>query len=152
MSIGTLTESGMGSMTEEQMHTFLTEQGVGILGLATEEVPYLVPLSFGFDGDSSLYFVYLLFGTGSQKETLTDETQQGRFVTYRAKSMHEWQSVSLTGTIHTISDDEWDTLQESMENAWHSDLFASASPMRGVEGYRFDIEDWTGVTYGVREE
>lgn len=151
MSISTIIESGMVSMNDEEIREFLTAEGVGILGIHDEEFPYLVPLSFGYDGDSSLYFVYLLFGTESRKETLTDESQRGRFLAYRARSMHEWRSVSLTGEITRIGDDEWETLQETMENAWHTDLFASAEPMRGVEGYRFDIDDWNGVKYGVTD-
>lgn len=149
MSIAAITESGIVSMDDDDIREFLTEQGFGVLALTDDEVPYLVPLSFGYDGESALYFVYLLFGTESRKETLTDRAGRGRFLTYRAKSMHEWQSASATGRLTAIGDDEWDELQETMENAWHSDLFASAEPMRGVEGYRFDIEDWTGVQYGT---
>lgn len=152
MSISAIVESGMVSMDDDQISDFLTQQGVGILGIPDEEFPYLVPLSFGYDGDSAIYFVYLLFGTESRKETLTDQAQRGRLLVYNARSMHEWQSVSATGQISAINDDEWDTLQATMENAWHPDLFSSATPMRGVRGYRFDIEDWAGVQYGVIDE
>jgi len=151
MSIAALTESGMSSMDDDEIGDFLTEQGVGILALNGEEVPYQVPLSFGFDGESSLYFVYLLFGTESRKESLTEATRRGHFLVFDATSMHEWQSVSATGDLAEIEDDEWPALQETMANAWHSDLFASADPMRGVSGYRFDVDEWTGVRYGVVE-
>lgn len=149
MSIAAITESGMGSMDDDEISEFLTDQGVGILAIGGEDGPYQVPLSFGFDGESSMYFVYLLFGTESRKETLTEETRRGHFLTFDATSMHEWQSVSATGELTEIDDEEWGTLQETMENAWHSDLFASADPMRGVSGYRFDVEEWTGVKYGI---
>ncbi|MEF8775592.1 MAG: pyridoxamine 5'-phosphate oxidase family protein [Haloarculaceae archaeon] len=151
MSIEALTESGMRSMNDEEIGEFLTDQGVGTLALQGEDVPYQVPLSFGFDGESSIYFVYLLFGTESRKESLSDETSRGHFLVFDATSMHEWQSVSLAGDLTEIDDEEWSDLQETMKNAWHSDLFASADPMRGVTGYRFDIDEWTGVQYGVVE-
>lgn len=149
MSVSAIVESGMVSMDDDQISEFLTQQGVGILGVPDEEFPYLVPLSFGYDGGSAVYFVYLLFGTESRKEDLTEQAKRGRLLVYSARSMHEWQSVSVTGQISGVDDDEWDTLQETMENAWHPDLFSSASPMRGVRGYRFDIDDWSGIQYGV---
>jgi nitroimidazol reductase NimA-like FMN-containing flavoprotein (pyridoxamine 5'-phosphate oxidase superfamily) len=153
MSISAMTESGLVLMDDDQISEFLTQNGVGILGIPDEEFPYLVPLSFGFDGDSTVYFVYLLFGTESRKETLTDQAERGRLLVYSAQSMHEWQSVSATGHISAVDgEDEWDTLQQTMENAWHSDLFSSATPMRGVQGYRFDIDDWSGIQYGIVDE
>lgn len=151
MSIAALTESGMTSMDDDEIRAFLTRRGVGTLALVGDGVPYQVPLSFGFDGDSAIYFVYLLFGTASRKETLTKETSRGHFLVFDATSMHEWQSVSATGSLTEIDDEEWDALIDTMENAWHPDLFASAEPMRGVSGYRFDVDDWSGVQYGVVE-
>ncbi|SFC64968.1 hypothetical protein SAMN05444422_11331 [Halobiforma haloterrestris] len=140
-----LEESNTASMSEQQMRTLLEEEGIGILALPTEGVPYVVPMSFGYDGESMLYFVYLLFGTESRKESLSDDVERGRFLVYRAESVYDWQSVSLTGRIAAVPDDEWDTLRDAMQNAWHPNIFASANPMRGVRGYRFRIESWTGI-------
>jgi len=148
MSIGELRESSGTSMTAKELRAFLTEQGVGILGLVDESVPYLVPMSFGFDGEQTLYFVFLLFGAESQKQQLCDRAQQGRFLVYSADSIHDWQSVSLEGTIAKVADEEWDQLTDAMENAWHPDLFSAASPMRGIEGYRFRIDEWTAIQSG----
>lgn len=144
MSIDEVSESEIDHLTDEQMREFLTEQGVGVLGLAGEEVPYLLPMSFGFDGESTLYFVFLLFGTESRKETLSDRNRRARFLTYSAETVHRWRSVSLEGRIERV-DDEWDVLRDAMENAWHPDLFSAAAPMRGVEGYRLRIDEWTGI-------
>lgn len=153
MSISTIVESGIVSMDDDEIGQFLTEQGVGVLGIHEEESPYLLPISFGYDGNDALYFVFLLFGTESRKEQLVEKTQRGSFLVYDAKSMHEWRSVTLSGDVVPIDeDDEWETLQETMENAWHPDLFSSAEPMRGVRGYRFEIDDWSGIQYGVVED
>ncbi len=132
-------------MTDDQIRAFLMEQGVGILGLADEAVPYLVPMSFGYDGNSTLYFVFLLFGTESRKEQLSERSRQARFLVYSAESAHEWRSASLVGRIDAVPDDEWESLQDAMGNAWHPDVFSAANPMRGVEGYRFRIDEWTGI-------
>lgn len=140
-------ESSADSMSDDQIQEFLTEQGVGILALPDEEIPYTVPMSFGYDGDSALYFLFLLFGTESRKETLSDRAHGARFVVYSAQSMYDWQSVSLTGQIRAVREDEWDELQSAMQNAWHPDLFSSASPMRGIQGYQLQIEEWTGIQH-----
>jgi len=99
MSVSAMTESGIVLMDDDQISDFLTQQGVGILGLPDEEFPYLVPLSFGYDGCSAVYFVYLLFGTESRKEKLTEQAQRGRLLVYSAQSIHEWQSVNVTGYV-----------------------------------------------------
>ena len=145
MSVDELQESDTGRMTDDQIREFLTERGVGVLGLADEDVPYLLPMSFGYDGERTLYFVFLLFGTESRKETLVRQAARGRFLVYGADSMHDWRSVSMVGAIQAVDADRWSDLQAAMENAWHPSLFSSASPMRGVEGYRLDIEEWTGI-------
>jgi nitroimidazol reductase NimA-like FMN-containing flavoprotein (pyridoxamine 5'-phosphate oxidase superfamily) len=140
-----LEESSAVSMGESQVKTLLTEEGMGVLAFQTDGLPYLIPISFGYDGDSTLYFVFLLFGTESRKEELAKDTERGRFLVYRADSAYSWQSVSLAGRIRAVGDDEWDALQNAMENAWQSNIFSAAHPMRGVEGYRFEIESWTGI-------
>ncbi|MEF8843007.1 MAG: pyridoxamine 5'-phosphate oxidase family protein [Haloarculaceae archaeon] len=132
-------------MSESQMRTFLQKEGAGILAFPTEDLPYLIPMSFGYDGGSTLYFVFLLFGTESRKEKLANKTERGRFLVYRAESVYDWQSVCLTGHINTVGDDEWNALQNAMQNAWHPNIFSSAHPMRGIQGYRFEIESWAGI-------
>ncbi|MFB6096112.1 MAG: pyridoxamine 5'-phosphate oxidase family protein [Haloferacaceae archaeon] len=147
MSIDEISESTPEAMTDEQIRTLLTEEGVGVLGLSTEDAPYMVPMSFGYDGDATLFFVFLLFGTESRKEILADRADRASFLVFDAESAHEWRSVSLTGSIRAVEDGEWPDVREAMENAWHPDLFSGASPMRGVEGYRFEIEEWTSIAH-----
>lgn len=144
MSLGAIAETNAVSMTDDQIREFLRAEGVGTLALPQEDLPYVIPLSFGYDGERSLYFVFLLFGAESRKETLAERVGRGRFLVYRAESIQDWRSVSVTGSIEVVEDD-WDPLREAMANAWHPDLFSTAQPMRGVRGYRFRIEDWTGI-------
>lgn len=132
-------------MNGTQMRTLLTEKGVGTLAFPTDDLPYVLPISFGYDGSSTLYFVFLLFGPESRKEELANETERGRFLVYHAESMYSWRSVSLTGHIRTVDADEWNDLQDAMENAWQSNIFSAAHPMRGIEGYRFEIKSWSGI-------
>jgi len=145
MSIDAIAESTAAPMSEGAMRELLESEGVGTLALSTDDLPYLIPISFGYDGETTLYFVFLLFGSESRKERLTDETRRGRFLVYRAGSVSDWQSVSLAGRMDTVEEGKWDGLREAMENAWHPNVFSSAHPMRGVRGYRFEIDEWTGI-------
>jgi len=151
MSLSVITESGIVPMEKDRMQKLLTDEGEGVLGIADDGVPYLIPMSFGYDGDSALYFVYVLFGEESRKEVLTDETEKARFLVHGGDDKHVWQSVSLVGSFSVVEDDEWETLREAMKNAKHPDVFSSATPMRGIKGYRFDIEEWTGIRDGEME-
>ena len=148
MSTDELLESSAAAMTDDRIREFLTEQGVGTLALPDDDAPYLVPMSFGYDGESALYFTFLLFGPESRKETLSERASGARFLVYEARSPHEWRSVNLRGRIEAIEEDDWADLREAMANAWHPDLFSSAEPMRGVRGYRFRIDEWTGIRQG----
>lgn len=66
--------------------------------------------------------------------------------------MYEWRSVLLTGTITQVPEQEWSELQSAMQNAWHPDLFAGATPMRGIRGYQFNITDQTSIKHSSPED
>ncbi|MCU4716700.1 pyridoxamine 5'-phosphate oxidase family protein [Halapricum hydrolyticum] len=55
MPNGSFGESTAVSVTENQMRTLLEEEGTGILAFSTDDLPYILPMSFGYDGDSTLY-------------------------------------------------------------------------------------------------
>lgn len=143
MSLDELQAVGVTPMTDEEVNGFLATQGVGVLGLPAEDVPYLVPLSFGFDGDAALYFSYVV-GAESTKRDLTEQAGRVRFLVYKAPSKFSWQSVTLTGTLTEVPESDWDEIEEPMRNAWHPDVFESADLSGGVSVYRFDIDERVG--------
>jgi hypothetical protein len=146
MSLEDLRDSGANQMTEAEIHDFLVSEGVGILGVPSEGAPYIIPMSFGYDGESSLYFTFFL-GASSRKETLCERADAVSFLVYRAKSLYNWESVVLTGTIEAVPDDQWDVVRDAMRNAWHPQVFENAEPERGISGYQFRIEHKSGLRY-----
>lgn len=149
MSVADIRQSGAMRMDQEEIERLLLDEGVGVLALPARDAPYVLPLSFGYDGDSCLYFTYLLFGTHSKKEELSERAETARFLVYSAASMYDWRSVLLTGTVDEVSD--WNELRAAMENAWHPNLFAAATPMRGLAGYRFRITDRSGIKHSSED-
>lgn len=146
MSIAELGKSGLEQMDEEATRNFLLNQGTGVLALPTGGTPYVIPMSFGYDGDSRLYFTFVL-GPRSRKESLVDETSTASFLVYDAKSPFIWQNAFLTGTLSEVPPDEFDRALATMTNAWHPDLFENAVLSGGTKVYQFEIAERSGVKH-----
>ncbi|MCL7417650.1 MAG: pyridoxamine 5'-phosphate oxidase family protein [Halalkalicoccus sp.] len=132
-------------MEREEAEVFLRDQGVGVLSLANEGEAYGVPVSFGYDGEDRLYFVFLRVGEESRKEAFAAATERASFTVYDVESKHAWRSVIASGRIREVDDDEWETVRDSIDdNAWYPSLFSEAEPMRDIQGWVLEIEEITG--------
>jgi nitroimidazol reductase NimA-like FMN-containing flavoprotein (pyridoxamine 5'-phosphate oxidase superfamily) len=146
MTVGKLRGLGMEAMDEEEIDAFLHTQGVGILALPTGDVPYVLPMSFGYVGEDAIYFTFLV-GEESRKSDLVEDGLRARFLVYAAGSMFTWQSVMVTGTLSTVPDDEWEESDGLMENAWRPDLLQGAIGEDDICCYRLEIEEATGYKH-----
>ena len=140
-------ESNTARMSDAQIREYLLAQGVGVLGLPDAEFPYLIPMSFGYDGGTTLYFTYVV-GEESQKADLTEAAEAATFLAYSAESAFSWRSVVLTGTVTEVPQNEWARHAEMMDdNAWHPDIFERAMETERIRIYRFDVDDWSGIRH-----
>lgn len=144
MTTNELEAYGMESMDDEGIEQLLSTQRVGILGVPSDDAPVLRPLSFWFDGSSSLYFVYVL-GPESRKVTWSDRAIVARFLVYSIETTFNWRSVLLTGTIDEVPEHEQDRIRAELDLAWQPDLFERASQSADTTLYRFHIEDRAGI-------
>lgn len=132
-------------MDDKELDAFLHEQGIGVLSLTDGHEAYGVPVSFGYDGEDSCYFVFLRVGEQSKKEQFAEQTDRASLTVYDVSSKHVWTSVIISGSLHQIPDDEWDELEEAIEdNAWYPSLFSEAEPMRDIQGWKLQIDEITG--------
>jgi len=131
-------------MDDDDIQQTLSNQSVGVLGVPTDAAPSLRPLSYWFDGDASLYFVYVL-GSESRKRALSDRAEVARFLVYDVETTFNWRSVLLTGTIEAVSDDERAAINGELDLSWQPELFERAAESKTTELYRFDIDEWTGI-------
>jgi len=132
-------------MTDHEIDRFLLEQGVGILALASDGDAYAVPLSFGYDGEDTLYLDLLRFGEESRKLEFVADTGTACFVTYDAPTQFDWRSVVAFGTLEPVPDDETATMEDVMaDNAWYPSLLPQQETVTGFERYRFAIDGVTG--------
>jgi hypothetical protein len=146
MTVDELERYGLERMDDAAIRGFLSSQSTGVLGLPGEDAPYLLPMSFGFDGESTLYFTYVL-GAESRKAALTEGAATARFLVYRADTAFNWESVLLSGAIESVPADEQEAVLETVRMAWRPDLFERASGSEAVGLYRFRVEDWTGIKH-----
>ncbi len=144
MTIDELEEYGMSRMTDDEIQQLLSNQHTGVLALPTDELPSLRPMSFWFDGDSSLYFTYVL-GSDSRKETASAQATAARFLVYRTETPFNWRSALLTGTIEEVPDDEQAAIADQMDIAWKPELFERAAESTATTLYRFQITDQDGI-------
>ncbi|EMA09417.1 hypothetical protein SAMN05443574_10798 [Haloarcula vallismortis] len=146
MTIDSLESAGLTHMDDSDIGAFLSNQRVGVLGLPTENGPYMIPLSFGYDGDRSLYFTFI-GGSGSRKQQLTEAAADATVLVYNVESMFHWESVLLQGGIEAVPESEWADLAEVLDGAWRPEVFADAIEQEDVAIYRFRIDEEEGLRH-----
>jgi len=144
MTVDELEAFGMRQMDDGDIDGTLSRESVGVLGLPTDGAPSLRPLSYWFDGEDALYFVYVLGGE-SRKQRLSESADVARFLVYDVEAQFNWRSVLLTGTIGEVSAAEREALEERMDVAWRPELFERAAESETIAIYRFDIDDRAGI-------
>ena len=133
-------------MTDEEIDGYLASQHVGVLGLPTGDAPSLRPMSFGYDGASRLYFLYVV-GAESRKTELSDRADTARFLVYSAETPFNWRSVLLTGELDEVPDDERDVARDALAEAWRPDVLERAMTTESTVLYRFEIGERSGVKH-----
>jgi nitroimidazol reductase NimA-like FMN-containing flavoprotein (pyridoxamine 5'-phosphate oxidase superfamily) len=146
MSVNELGEYGMERMNADEIGQFLATQKTGVLGLPSEDGPYLLPLTYGYDGESRLYFTFVL-GASSRKETLSERAEHATFLVFQVDSMFVWESVLLSGSIEPLPESEWDVALAELTDAWRPEVYEQADLSRGVHIYAFDVEDRSGIKH-----
>jgi nitroimidazol reductase NimA-like FMN-containing flavoprotein (pyridoxamine 5'-phosphate oxidase superfamily) len=146
MTIEELSAYGMERMDAEEIHQLLATKSLGVLGLPTTGAPSMRPMTFSFDGKSTIYFVYVL-GSRSRKESLTSQADAARFLVYSVETMFNWRSVLLTGPLGEIPADERDRLEATIEVPWRPELFERATASETTALYQLEIEDRVGIKH-----
>lgn len=132
-------------MERADVDQFLREQGVGVLSLASGGEAYGVPVSFGYDGGDSVYFVFLRVSERSKKEEFAERTERASLTVHDVSSKHVWTSVVVSGTLDRVADEDWDELEAAIgDNAWYPSLFSEAVPMQDIVGWELRVEEITG--------
>lgn len=144
MGVDELGALGVEQMTDEAIEQFLERRHVAVLGLPTDEAPYLVPLSYGFDGES-LYFTFVE-GAESRKAALCAECPvPAQALVLQVDSAVSWESVQLTGQLSPVPDQRIDDAAAHLETAWRPAV------LEDIEGevrlYELSVGSWSGLRH-----
>jgi hypothetical protein len=146
MTVDELRDHGVDHMDGDEIDAFLASHSTGVLGLPTADAPYLLPLSYGYDGDDCLYFFYVL-GEESTKDELTARADSARFLVYTVETPFNWRSVLLSGQIRPVPDDAVEAIEASVDIAGRPDLIEAAAEAETTRLYEFEVEDRSGLKH-----
>lgn len=133
------------AMTDDEVDGLLYDEGVGLLSLASEDVAYAVPISFGYDGEDALYFFLIQFGDHSRKVEFAETTEEATFVVYTVDSSTRWRSVMARGPIDEVTDEEREHMEAAMyDNALAARLFPYGEPITGITRAVLRIDSLSG--------
>jgi hypothetical protein len=135
---------------DDDVDDLLSSVGYGVLAMAREGQPYPVPLSFGYDGRETLYFVFLADSDAGRKLTYATESDRAAFLALEV-SDDGWRSALLEGPLRRArGKDEWDRAREAMaDNAWRPALFTETDPTGDPRVWALTAEERGGRAVGA---
>jgi len=135
-------------MSDTDVAEFLTRQGHGVLSFGGE-VPYGLPISFGYDVLHNRCVFQLVFHEGSEKRARLDESSLVSLVSYEWNGPDDWRSVVITGTLAPIEDTDSAALDASEVFAEYASVaglsvFDRPSTELDPEWYELQIDELNG--------
>ncbi|MEF8813203.1 MAG: pyridoxamine 5'-phosphate oxidase family protein [Halovenus sp.] len=132
-------------MDEEEISELLREQGVGVLSMARDGIPYGIPLSFGYGGGDRLYFLFAGHSEEGKKVLYAERAEKASFLVYEIGPDEGWRSAIIEGTLGRITIDDWETAREAMgDNAYRPNLLTNVDSWEDPRVWAVEIEEWSG--------
>ena len=133
-------------MEDDDVDALLDSAGYGVLGLAADDDPYTIPVSFGYDG-GDVFFAFVRAGPESEKFEFIGDGETARRLVTDIKARFDWQSVAVTGPVGAVdlTDDDWGRLVAALDdNPWFSTAFDEDDRVEGVQGWRLTPDEVVG--------
>jgi hypothetical protein len=92
----------MRELSRDEVDSVLVEVGYGFLGLARESTPYVLPMSFGYDGEA-LFFQ--MNSTGRKFDFISDATPASFAVLAIDQETGVTRSVSVDGQLREVPEE-----------------------------------------------
>jgi len=95
-------------MTDEEIDDFLGNGGTGVLSFSAgvEESPLSIPVSYGYDAESTHFYYRLSLLPGSEKADHLD--RPASFVVHR-RTDGGWRSVVVSGRLESVGESPYDS-------------------------------------------
>jgi nitroimidazol reductase NimA-like FMN-containing flavoprotein (pyridoxamine 5'-phosphate oxidase superfamily) len=135
------------ALDDMEIRQFLTERGLGVLGLAADGESYTIPIAFAYDKEAGRCIFRFLATEDSEKMEYVSQTEVASLTAYDWTSPDNWRSVVLRGPLSKLADDEM-----AQAATLFSDLGAEAAldvfnePVSAYETgwYEMQIDEITG--------
>jgi nitroimidazol reductase NimA-like FMN-containing flavoprotein (pyridoxamine 5'-phosphate oxidase superfamily) len=88
-------------VADDEIAAYLTRQGHGVLSFGGE-VPYGLPISFGYDVLENRCVFQLLFDVESRKREYVERADRATLVVYEWVDPDDWRSVVVDGRLRRI--------------------------------------------------
>ena len=137
---------GSVDMDAEEIAAFLGQGGTGVLSLAADDVPYSIPVSYGFDQNKRAFYFRLGFVGPTVKRRFIKPAAPARFVVYDRRGA-DWRSVIAAGTLEPITADKLTTEVATALQRGDLPLYEIwDSPREEIEfeTYRLNLDELTG--------
>jgi len=83
----------------EEIDAVIARQGVGVLALSKDGVPYALPMSYGYDPDRATFFV--MFGADGRKTDYVDANDVASLAVVEREDP-TWRSILVRGAIEPV--------------------------------------------------
>lgn len=94
-------------MSTAEIDEFLSGAETGVLSLARENEPYSIPISYGYDADSRVFYMRLVSTPDSDKRRFLSSEPQARLVIYEKNDPQtQYRSVLASGVLEEIDPSE----------------------------------------------
>ena len=141
----------MDSLGESEIDGVLRDNGYGFLGLASDNRPYVIPMSFGYNGDA----LYFQMSTQGRKMEFMEENPVAAFTVLGID--HETgisKSVLVEGELSKVLEDNRMVAFEALAaNAeFGTDVEVWSTPVRETDLSQFELRptDITGRIFGEK--
>ena len=133
-------------MDESDIDDMLLAHDWGTLALATDDVPYSIPMTYGFDGDD-VYFGFIDDKPRNEKFSYLGEGKPARLLVMDIEAKFDWRTVAVSGPIRSLShgSSHWETMLDVLgENTWFASDYDRVRVVEKIHGWRMVPETKVG--------
>ncbi len=143
----------MRELDRSEIEAVLVHNGIGVLGLVDDDQPYVIPMSYGYDREGSMFVMQFGHGSVSRKVRSLEANPRASFTVYEEHAEGAWRSVVLTGELYEVPGAEMTQAFDALaENATFApDLSVWGEPLADVDFdvVGFEIEEWDGRGFSM---